>query len=101
MAQQRHSNGTAPHGTAEYRTARQGTVPHGNARRCSAELVLRCATELSSPQPGPGIMIFVNKAEKEKPSFNMQNTAFFWWERSKKLCFRHLSPLSGPESRMS
>ena len=80
----------ARHSTA-HSTAPHGRARHGTARRCSAELALRCT----------GIMILLKQSnKKEKAGFKVQNTVFFRWQRSEELCFRHLSPLSGPERRM-
>ena len=69
--------GTAQHGnsTAQlvvpHRTAEQGTASHGTARRCAAELALRCASELGCAdepnitQLGPGMTILRETKRKK------------------------------------
>ena len=46
-------------------------------------------------------MILRKQDKKEKPGFNVQNAAFFKWERPEVLCFRHPSPLSGMGRKIS
>ena len=47
----KYSTAGTRHSTAQHRTVPHSIVPHGRARRRSAEIALRCATELVLANP--------------------------------------------------
>ena len=61
---------TAQHRTVPHARARpHHTAEHGTARRCSAELVLQCAAELSLAQLGPGMVMLREVNNKREAKF--------------------------------